>query len=72
MGVRIGVTRVWVLVLGSFQVNPGDGAFYGPKIDITVFDALRRKHQCATIQVGKNPKERNRRPPATRLPGVCV
>ncbi|KAK2078954.1 hypothetical protein QBZ16_002644 [Prototheca wickerhamii] len=35
----------------SWEVNPGDGAFYGPKIDITVFDALRRKFQCATIQL---------------------
>ncbi len=32
-------------------MNEGDGAFYGPKIDITVFDALRRKFQCATIQL---------------------
>jgi len=34
----------------SWAVNPGDGAFYGPKIDIQVFDALRRRHQCATVQ----------------------
>ena len=33
------------------QLNKADGAFYGPKIDITVFDALRRKFQCATIQL---------------------
>ena len=33
------------------QLNPADGAFYGPKIDITVFDALRRKFQCATVQL---------------------
>lgn len=41
-------------------MNAGDGAFYGPKIDITVFDALKRKHQCATIQVrgGGDTKER--------------
>lgn len=32
-------------------MNPGDGAFYGPKIDITVYDALRRRFQCATVQV---------------------
>lgn len=31
--------------------NPGDGAFYGPKIDITIMDALKRSHQCATIQL---------------------
>ncbi|XP_067134434.1 threonine--tRNA ligase 1, cytoplasmic isoform X2 [Centruroides vittatus] len=36
--------KEWVL-------NPGDGAFYGPKIDITIMDALRRQHQCATIQL---------------------
>ncbi|KAL2652624.1 hypothetical protein R1flu_020752 [Riccia fluitans] len=34
-----------------WEVNPGDGAFYGPKIDITVYDALKRKFQCATIQL---------------------
>ncbi|KAI1301536.1 Threonine--tRNA ligase 1, cytoplasmic [Halotydeus destructor] len=31
--------------------NEGDGAFYGPKIDITLKDALRRAYQCATIQL---------------------
>ncbi|CDS08596.1 Putative Threonyl-tRNA synthetase [Lichtheimia ramosa] len=35
----------------SWELNPGDGAFYGPKIDIVISDALRRKHQCATIQL---------------------
>ncbi|GAB4814792.1 hypothetical protein N2152v2_001838 [Parachlorella kessleri] len=35
----------------DWEMNPGDGAFYGPKIDITVFDALRRKFQCATVQL---------------------
>lgn len=34
-----------------WTINPGDGAFYGPKIDITVTDALKRQHQCATIQL---------------------
>jgi len=34
-----------------WTINPGDGAFYGPKIDITIMDALRRAHQCATIQL---------------------
>jgi len=34
-----------------WKLNPGDGAFYGPKIDITLQDALRRSHQCATIQL---------------------
>lgn len=35
----------------SWRINEGDGAFYGPKIDIEVTDALKRKHQCATIQL---------------------
>jgi threonyl-tRNA synthetase len=34
----------------NYEVNPGDGAFYGPKIDIKLKDALKRKWQCATIQ----------------------
>ena len=36
---------------GNWKVNPGDGAFYGPKIDIKVFDAMERIHQCATVQL---------------------
>jgi threonyl-tRNA synthetase len=36
---------------GNWKVNPGDGAFYGPKIDIKVYDALERIHQCATVQL---------------------
>lgn len=34
-----------------WKLNEGDGAFYGPKIDITITDALERAHQCATIQL---------------------
>lgn len=34
-----------------WSINPGDGAFYGPKIDVKVYDALGRRHQCATIQL---------------------
>merc|ERR1712172_485617 len=34
-----------------WKLNPGDGAFCGPKIDITLQDALKRQHQCATIQL---------------------
>lgn len=33
-----------------YEINEGDGAFYGPKIDIKLKDALDRKWQCATIQ----------------------
>lgn len=35
----------------QYQVNEGDGAFYGPKIDFHIKDALKRSHQCATIQL---------------------
>jgi len=35
----------------AYDINEGDGAFYGPKIDIKLKDALGRKWQCATIQV---------------------
>lgn len=35
----------------AWSLNPGDGAFYGPKIDVQVFDALKRPHQCATVQL---------------------
>ena len=35
----------------EWKLNPGDGAFYGPKIDITISDAMRKRHQCATIQL---------------------
>lgn len=43
-----------------WKINPGDGAFYGPKIDIKVYDALKRKHQCGTIQLDFNlPKRFN-------------
>lgn len=38
----------------TWTENTGDGAFYGPKIDIVVEDALRRRHQCATIQLDFN------------------
>ncbi len=34
-----------------YTINEGDGAFYGPKIDFDVTDAMGRKWQCATIQV---------------------
>lgn len=35
----------------DYQLNEGDGAFYGPKIDFHIKDALKRSHQCATIQL---------------------
>lgn len=49
----------WTNKVGSkWEENPGDGAFYGPKIDITVYDALRRSHQCGTIQLDFNLPQR--------------
>ena len=35
----------------EYQVNPGDGAFYGPKIDFHITDALGRRWQCGTCQL---------------------
>ncbi|MGV2619794.1 UNVERIFIED_CONTAM: threonine--tRNA ligase [Halobacillus marinus] len=35
----------------DYVINEGDGAFYGPKIDIHIKDALHRSHQCATVQL---------------------
>jgi threonyl-tRNA synthetase len=59
---RVGAEELWdtaetalVEALKSegidYILNPGDGAFYGPKIDIKVKDAIGRFHQCATIQL---------------------
>ncbi|HZG14863.1 MAG TPA: threonine--tRNA ligase [Candidatus Bathyarchaeia archaeon] len=35
----------------DYYIKEGDGAFYGPKIDFQITDALKRKHQCGTIQL---------------------
>lgn len=35
----------------EYRINEGDGAFYGPKIDFHILDALKRSHQCATVQL---------------------
>jgi len=42
----------------SYEVDPGAGVFYGPKIDIKVKDSLNRPWQCSTIQVDFNNPER--------------
>ncbi|MEK6705916.1 MAG: threonine--tRNA ligase [Bdellovibrionota bacterium] len=66
---RVGSDSVWdkaeqalKAVLDSlgreYQVNPGDGAFYGPKIDFNVRDAIKRYHQLGTIQLDFNMPER--------------
>ncbi len=40
------------------KINPGDGAFYGPKLDFHIHDSLNRVWQCATIQLDMNLPER--------------
>ncbi|WP_284442517.1 threonine--tRNA ligase [Chlamydia gallinacea] len=58
----IGSDELWELATSALQraltnsktpffINPGDGAFYGPKIDIHVKDAIQRTWQCGTIQL---------------------
>ena len=42
----------------TYQMDPGGGAFYGPKIDIKIKDALGRSWQCSTVQVDFNNPER--------------
>ena len=69
--ISIGTDRDWELATAGLQealdawdkpykVNPGDGAFYGPKIDIHVHDALGRSWQCGTIQLDMALPERFR------------
>lgn len=59
---RLGSDEVWDMAESAlesslkearvdYKLNPGDGAFYGPKIDFKVRDAIGRLHQCATIQL---------------------
>lgn len=66
---RLGADDVWDKSEGAleaalknlnidFTVNPGDGAFYGPKIDINFFDALDRPWQLGTLQCDFNLPER--------------
>ena len=60
--VRIGTDEQWDTVEGAlknaiehlglpYQINPGDGAFYGPKLDFKLTDAIGRQWQCGTFQV---------------------
>ncbi len=42
----------------DYKINEGDGAFYGPKIDFHLKDAIGRTHQCGTIQLDMNLPER--------------
>ena len=65
----IGTDEMWTLAEQSlrdalaaesvtFEVNPGDGAFYGPKIDFCVFDAMKREWQLSTAQLDFSMPER--------------
>ncbi len=42
----------------TYKINPGDGAFYGPKLDFHIKDSLGRVWQCGTIQLDMNLPER--------------
>ena len=42
----------------AYKLNPGDGAFYGPKLDLKIRDSLGRVWQCGTIQLDMNLPER--------------
>ena len=42
----------------SYEIDPGGGAFYGPKIDIKIRDAIGREWQCSTVQLDFNLPER--------------
>jgi threonyl-tRNA synthetase len=63
--VRVGADEVWDKAEGAlekaikglglpYQVNPGDGAFYGPKLDFKLTDAIGREWQCGTFQCDFN------------------
>ena len=53
-----GLKRALERTQQAFTLNAGDGAFYGPKIDFDITDALGRKWQCATIQLDYQMPER--------------
>ncbi|MBR2300212.1 MAG: threonine--tRNA ligase, partial [Alphaproteobacteria bacterium] len=66
---RIGSDEVWDLCENSlanaltrhgykYEINPGEGAFYGPKLEFILKDAIGREWQCGTIQVDMNLPER--------------
>ncbi|EDY8730860.1 TPA: threonine--tRNA ligase [Salmonella enterica subsp. enterica serovar Agona] len=66
---RMGSEATWDLLEGAliqaldamglpYQVNPGEGAFYGPKLEFVLRDAIGRDWQCGTLQVDMNLPER--------------
>eukprot|EP01059_Diplonema_ambulator_P021891 TRINITY_DN363_c2_g1_i1.p1 TRINITY_DN363_c2_g1~~TRINITY_DN363_c2_g1_i1.p1 ORF type:complete len:825 (+),score=360.57 TRINITY_DN363_c2_g1_i1:42-2477(+) len=50
-GTPLNINQIW-------HLNEGDGAFYGPKIDIRIEDAMKRKHQLGTLQLDFNLPQR--------------
>ena len=63
--VRVGSDEIWDKAEGAlqkaieglglpYQINPGDGAFYGPKLDFKLTDAIGREWQCGTFQADFN------------------
>ncbi len=66
---RIGSDEIWDLCENSlahalekhgyaYEINPGEGAFYGPKLEFILRDAIGREWQCGTIQVDMNLPQR--------------
>ena len=66
---RIGSDEIWDLCENAlanaltshgyeYEINPGEGAFYGPKLEFILKDAIGREWQCGTIQVDMNLPER--------------
>jgi threonyl-tRNA synthetase len=66
---HIGSEEIWALATRAleaglaaagmpYKVAPGEGAFYGPKIDFDIRDSLRRRWQCGTVQVDFSMPER--------------
>ena len=53
-----GLENALIRIGKKYNVSPGEGAFYGPKIDFHLEDCLGRLHQCATIQVDMSLPER--------------
>jgi threonyl-tRNA synthetase len=67
--VRVGSDEIWdkaedalekaiLSVRNDFEIDPGEGAFYGPKLDFKLTDAIGREWQCGTFQVDFNLPER--------------
>ena len=67
--IRVGSDEIWdkaetalekaiLTVRNDYEIDPGEGAFYGPKLDFKLTDAIGREWQCGTFQVDFNMPER--------------